>query len=185
MDGIEFYMFGSELWVKYDDGRNEVMDETKTELIDFIINKVRDCYPSSYKALESIYSKSSLNKNYYQWLIVRRFCKCNFCRLDNTAYDVENISKDGKFNFERVECPMRGECQWEGIICMPKFNTKLSPAEKRVMKLYYEGKDKNEIAEHLFLSPETIKNHIKNSYLKLGIHEKSEFIRYAKDHDIF
>lgn len=185
MDGIEFYMFGSELWAKYDDGRNEAVDETKTELIDYIINKVRDCYPEAYKALEGIYSKSSLNRDYYQWLIVRRFCKCNFCRLDNTTCDVESINRDGKFNFERVECPMRGECQWEGIICMPKFNTKLSPAEKRVMRLYYEGKDKNEIAAHLFLSPDTVKNHIKNSYLKLGVHEKAEFIRYAKDHNIF
>ena len=178
-------MFGSELWAKYADGRNEVVDETKTDLIDYILNKVRECYPEAYKALESIYAKSSPRIRYYQWLIVRRFCKCNFCRLDNTAFDVEDISRDGKFNFEKVECPMRGECQYEGIICMPKFNSKLSVAEKRVMKLYYDGMNKNEIAEELYLSPETVRNHIKNTYLKLGIHEKAEFIRYAKDHNIF
>ena len=49
----------------------------------------------------------------------------------------------------------------------------------------YCGKDKDEIAENLFLSPHTVKNHIKSAYCKLGIHEKSEFIKYANAHNLF
>ena len=80
---------------------------------------------------------------------------------------------------------MRGECAYEGIICCPKFNSNLSPAEKRVMKLFYDGRSREEIASDLFLSPETVKNHIKNSYFKLGVHEKAEFIRYANINHLF
>ena len=64
--------------------------------------------------------------------MVRRFCKCNFGELDNTSRDID---KKGGFNFERVKCPMRGECKYEGIICNPQFNSRISDAEMRVMRL--------------------------------------------------
>ena len=80
---------------------------------------------------------------------------------------------------------MRGECRFEGVVCFPKFNTRLSDSELRVMKLVYEGKSKEDIAEELYLSPNTIKNHIKSVYLKLGIHEKAEFIQYANRNNLF
>lgn len=185
MGGLEFYIYESELWCKHADGRNELVDETKTKIIQYILDKVRQCYPEAYQALEKCYSKSSANIRYYQYLIARRFIKCNFAQLDATSFDVEDVDDDGRFNFEKVECPLRGECLFEGVICSPKFNSKLSPAELRVMKPFYQGKSKEEIAQELFLSPETVKLHIKNSYLKLGVHEKAEFIRYAQENHLF
>ena len=185
MAGLEFYMFDRELWCKRSDGRNEIVDETKTELIQYILENVRECYPDAYKALEKHYSQSSANISYYQYLMARRFIKCNFSQLDATSFDIEDVQEDGKFNFEKVECPMRGECPYEGVICSPKFNSKLSPAELRVMKPFYEGRSKEEIAEMLFISPGVVKLHIKNSYLKLGVHEKAEFIRYAQEKNLF
>ncbi len=182
MGGLEFYIFEGELWCKSDDGINKVVDENRTELIKSILDEIRECYPAAYKALTKEYQKSSLNVPYYQYLIVRRFCKCNFGKLDGTKSDVD---RTGRFNFEKVECPLRGECRFEGVICLPKFNSKLSEAELRVMKLIYQGASKDEIAERLYLSPNTIKNHIKSVYLKLGIHEKSEFIRYANENNLF
>ena len=53
------------------------------------------------------------------------------------------------------------------------------------MKLVYKGVSKAEIAEQLYISPYTVKNHIKSVYLKLGIHEKAEFIQYANNHNLF
>lgn len=85
MEGLEFYMFEDELWCKTSDGKNFMVDETHTELVKYILEKVRACYPEAYKALEKIYSKSAPNESYYQYLMMRRFCKCNFCRLDTTA----------------------------------------------------------------------------------------------------
>ena len=185
MAGLEFYTFEQELCCKHSDGRNEIVDETKTKLIQYILEKVRECYPDAYKALEKHYAQSSANIRYYQYLMARRFIKCNFSQLDATSLDIEDVSEDGKFNFEKVECPMRGECPYEGVICTPKFNSTLSPAELRVMALVYKGKSKEEIAAELYNSPETIKNHIKSAYLKLGIHEKAEFIRYAQEKNLF
>ena len=102
--------------------------------------------------------------------------------MDGTKADVD---RTGKFNFEKVDCPLRGECRFEGVICSPKFNSKLSDAELRVMRLVYQGLSKEEIAEQLYISPYTVKNHIKSAYLKLKIHEKSEFIRYANESNMF
>lgn len=48
---------------------------------------------------------------------------------------------------------MRGECPYEGIVCMPRFNANLSTAELRVMKLLYEGRSEQEAASELFNSP--------------------------------
>ena len=179
---IEFYQYNDELWFKTNDGRNQALSEHDTEIIQKLINSIREHYPSAYRALEAEYQKSLPNTSYYQYLIARRFCKCNFGKLESTAYDIES---SGKFNFEKVECPLRGECKYEGVICCPRFNTKLSEAELRVMKLVYEGVSKDEISTRLFISQYTIKNHIKSVYLKLGIHDQIEFVRYANDNNLF
>ena len=185
MGGLEFYTIDNELWCRHADGRNEIFDENSTEIIQFMLDKIKSCYPEAYEHLRWYYEKSSHNYGWYRYLMVRRFIKCNFSQLDTTTYDVENVTADGKFNFEKVACPLRGECSCEGRVCCPKFNSKLSQAEMRVMKPYYKGRSKDEIAQALFLSPETVKNHIKNAYLKLGVHEKAEFIRYAQENHLF
>lgn len=55
----------------------------------------------------------------------------------------------------------------------------------RVLKLWYDGYSKEEIAERLYLSVHTINNHIRNAYTRLGIHEKAEFFRYAEQNHLF
>ena len=107
---IEFYQYNDELWFKTNDGRNQALSEHDTEIIQKLINSIREHYPSAYRALEAEYQKSLPNTSYYQYLIARRFCKCNFGKLESTAYDIES---SGKFNFEKVECPLRGECKYE------------------------------------------------------------------------
>lgn len=182
MEGLEFYIVNDELWAKSDDGRNWRVTERDADFIQSVISIIREQYPEAYKALAKEYQKSAVDPRYFQFLIVRRFCKCNFGELDTTKIDIE---RTGRFNFEKVKCPLRGECKYDGVICMPKFNSSLSDAELRVMRLVYDGKDKEEIAEQLFLSPHTVKNHIKSVYCKLGIHEKAEFIQYANKNNLF
>ena len=82
---IEFYQYNDELWFKTNDGRNQVFTEHDSEIIQKLIDAIRERYPSAYKALELEYQKSSLNAPYYQYLIVRRFCKCNFGKLETTS----------------------------------------------------------------------------------------------------
>lgn len=177
---LEFYILNDELWYRSEE-TTDIVDESKTDIIQFLLTKIRNMYPIAYDTLKWEYRKSAENVPYYQYLIVRRFCKCNFGKLDTTHEDVSN----GSFNFEKVDCPLRGECKFENIICMPKFNSNLSKAEERVMRLFYQGESKENIANKLYLSVETVKNHIKSSYLKLGVHEKAEFVRYANQHNLF
>lgn len=179
---IEFYIFNEELWYITEDGTNQVLSEHNTDIIQKMIVAIRERYPEAYESLSKEYQRSALNVPYYQFLIVRRFCKCNFGKLDTTKYDIDNL---GRFNFERVECPLRGECKFDGVVCFPKFNSKLSPAEERVMILIYQGLSKEEVGEKLSLSPNTVKQHVKSAYCKLGVHDKGEFVKLAKDNNLF
>lgn len=185
MVGIEFYNFESELWYRTSDGRNELFDETKTELIRSLLGKIRECYTDAYNALASYYESSAGNPVYYQYLIVRRFLNCNFSLLDPTKVDIDDIGEDGRFNFEKVPCPVRCECKMCGVVCTPKFNTSLSKSEERVARMWSDGKSKDEIAGSLFISPETVNNHIRSVYAKIGVHEKAEFVKYVLEHDLF
>ncbi len=179
--GIEFYIFDDDLW--YTDGeRSKKITEKDTNLIGALLEMISTRYPEAYGALEKEYSRSSANIPYYQYLIVRRFCKCNFGKLDCKRMDIE---ADGTFNFDKLDCPLRGECHLEGVVCSPKFNARLSTQELRVMRLVYEGREKEEISRELFISPHTVKNHIKAVYTKLGIHDKATFLRYAAKNRLF
>lgn len=182
MENIEFYILDKELWCLFPDGRNEQVTEHNVELVREILSRIREFYPEAYQDLSKWYQRSAANVPYYQFLMVNRFCRCNFGKLDNTKKDIDSR---GIFNFERIDCPMRGECPHEGKVCLPKFNSKLSESELRVMKLVYNGYSNDEVADTLYLSPHTVKNHIKSVYLKLGIHEKAEFIRYANNNNLF
>lgn len=177
----EFYIFNDELWYITADGHNRRLTEKDTDIISDLLSMVSEMYPQAYAALQEEYTRSAVNVPYYQFLMVRRFCKCNLGKLDNTKMDITHET----FSMERVDCPLRGECKREGIICCPRMNTKLSDAEMRVMRLVYDGLSNEEIGARLYLSPHTVKNHIKSVYAKLGIHEKAEFVKYADKNDIF
>lgn len=182
MEGIEFYILNDELWYHKDNGETAKLEPGMSEVCQKMVDLIGEFYPDAYKALSKHYEKSSANVGYYLYLIVRRFCKCNFGKLDTTRSDIDDT---GRFHFEKVECPLRGECSMQGIVCQPRFNSKISKSEMEVMRLYYEGFETEDIAKKLFLSPETVKTHRKNVYLKLGIHEKAEFVKYAEKNEIF
>lgn len=178
---LEFYLYEGEVWCKDDEGHNVLVDASQSDLLDSMLSRIRECYPDAYKALKEEYKDSAPNKIYYKYKIVKRFIKCNFGQLDSTYNDVDGE----KFNFERVECPLRLECRWDGIICSPIFKTTLSAQELKVARLFYDGLSKTEIAGMLYLSPETVNNHIRNIYYKLNIHDKIEFFKYINEHKIF
>lgn len=182
MRDLEFYIYEDELWCMFSDGKNEQVTEHNIELIKEMLCKIREFYPEAYKDLTKWFQKSAQNVPYFQYLIVDQFCRCNFGKLDSTTKDVDG---KGTFNFEKGYCPIYGRCPHANIVCNPKFNSRISDAEMRVMKMIYEGCNNEEVADKLYLSPHTVKNHIKSVYVKLGIHEKSEFIQYAHKNNLF
>lgn len=182
MKNIEFYNFEREVWYRTADGRGEQLTEDNREVVELMIDKIKALYTSANKALRECYAKLSYNPKMFEYRIVKRFCKCNFGAIDTSSSDVDNL---GRFNFEQVQCPLRGECKLEGIVCNPKFNSQISDSEMRVLELVFRGEEKEYIADKLCLSPHTINNHIRNAYTRLGFHEKAEFIDYAHVNNLF
>lgn len=181
MGRLEFYTINDDLWVVDERSRHTLVTESARELVSGLFERIAEYWPEAYGALAREYAKSAANVPYFQWLVVRRFFKCNFGKLDTTTHDF----CDGRFNFEKVDCPLRGECRLEGVVCCPKFSTTLTPMQRRVMERIYRGEGVEEAAEALFISQNTVRNHIKASYTKLGVHDRAEFVRYATEHDLF
>lgn len=178
---IEFYTYNNDLWY-IKDGKNTILTEEDTDIICGIIELIHSNYPDAYTALTECYKNSASNVPYYHYLIVRRFCKCNFGNLDNAKYDIDHIHG---FNFEAVQCPLRGECKYQGRICCPKFETRLSSAEKRVAELFAQGCTYDEIADRLFLSPHTVKVHVRSILRKTNTEDKASFILYCSKNNLF
>lgn len=179
MDVMEFFVSADEVFYQSENGLQQLSEGSP--IVVQIIERIKELYPQAYKALCQCYEKSKLNKSYYSFLIVRRFCKCNFGNLDHTKRDIAG----GIFNIERVSCPLMGECAYEGVICMPKMDSRLSDAEKRVMRLVCEGKSNADISDALYLSPNTVKKHISSAYIKTHSRNRADFVKYAKDNNIF
>ena len=57
----------------------------------------------------------------------------------------------------------------------------LTKRETEVLQLIADGKTRSLVAKQLFIDMETVKTHIKNIYLKLDVHTRSEAIRMARE----
>ncbi len=55
----------------------------------------------------------------------------------------------------------------------------LSPAEVKILEQVVEGKSNKQIAEAVFLSPWTVKTHIKNIYKKMHVNSRAAAVRLA------
>ena len=176
---IEFHTFEDEVWYRVDGAQERLVEGAP--IIKDMLDHIEEMYPDAFAALKETYKGSSANIPYYRFLIVRRFCKCNFGRPDPHTRDID---AGGGFHMEDVQCPQRGECLHENIICRPRFNSMISEAEMRVITLLYQGVPRREIAEKLFKSEHTIDNHIRNARARVGARCESELIAYASKHNL-
>jgi DNA-binding NarL/FixJ family response regulator len=60
----------------------------------------------------------------------------------------------------------------------------LSIREVEVLEQLSKGLSYTVIADHLFLSPSTVRKHIENIYKKLQVHSKIEAVQKARNHNI-
>lgn len=182
MRAIEFYMTPQgEVMLREEGSSEKQLKETDYEFISPFLAVLEEFYPDAYSKLMKEYERSMINKTYRDFLAVRRFIKCNFGNYDN-IFDMDD---EWNFTFEFVSCPLRGECSAQGVICGPRFESTLSERQLDVMELCYKGKNDEEIAEELFITIETVKNHRKNSFRKIGVHSMAEFMRYAQRNNLF
>jgi len=61
---------------------------------------------------------------------------------------------------------------------------KLTRREYEVITLIAEGLNNKEIAERLFISEKTVKNHVSNIFKKIGVNDRTQAAIYAFKHNI-
>ena len=62
---------------------------------------------------------------------------------------------------------------------------KLTERELQVLKLVAKGMSNREIANELFIAENTVKNHVRNTLEKLGLHSRMEAVIYAMREHLF
>lgn len=181
LSNCEFFCFEDEVWCRLADGQTSKITEKDVDLVREVDEMISTFYPEAYKMLKEMYKSSSSNILYHRFRIVSRFIRCNLSNLDH----VPDISPDCMMVLESVPCPLRGECQYDGIICRPSFDHCLSSAELRVMEQLYHGSSDSDIAGNLYLSILTVRTHIRNALRRLGLHSRAEFMKYAATNKMF
>ena len=79
---------------------------------------------------------------------------------------------------EESSVPMEGEGR--GVVRSAPWG-ELSDREVEVLELVARGKTNREIADELYLSPNTIKSHVSNIYRKLDVARRPEAVARAKE----
>jgi DNA-binding NarL/FixJ family response regulator len=67
-------------------------------------------------------------------------------------------------------------------IPLPERALSLTEREREILKLLVDGLNYNMIGEKLFISLDTVRNHIRHIYEKLHVHSKSEAVAKALKH---
>lgn len=71
------------------------------------------------------------------------------------------------------------DATWAPVVVEGSGRLQLSEREREVMTLVASGLQSGEIAERLFLSPETVKSHVHNALGKLGAHTRAHAVAIA------
>ncbi len=158
---------------------SHILTENDTALVDELFDAIAECYTVAFNALCTLYAKSEPNRRHHRYLIVSRFLRCNFGKYDTKDWDID---ADGQMSMEQVDCPMRGECPYQNVICNAKRNTRLSAREEEVLGLLSKGMTAVEVAEVLFISERTVENHARNIIHRLQVRNIREAIDKVINH---
>ena len=113
---------------------------------------------------------ASENERIEQWLI------CNYGAFDTKA-DIFNDERQREY----YDCGRHGCCEGEHWVCKPVIaqGGELTKRETEITQLICQGFFDHEIADHLFVSEDTVKNHRRNIQQKLGKHTKSAIAAFG------
>ncbi len=145
-----------------------------TVITDFVVDAILDRYPSAYAALSELYRKHERNRRFFRYRIAHRFIRCNFGEFDTLRHDISGDS----VNVEEVRCPLRGECQFEGVICRPRVRSCLTAREVEVVKGLAGGMRREELAVDLGIAISTLFKHIAHIKAKLRLENAAQIVKY-------
>lgn len=148
--------------------------EADKELTEYVARLINNQYPEAYNALAQEYRASMPNRQFFRFLIVHRFIRCNFGKFDGLTYDIEG----DVLHIEDIACPLkwRNDCPLRGVVCKPKpFG--LTSREAEVAKLSSSGRTYEEISEELGITHSTIKNTIQKIKEKLHLSSSKDIAK--------
>lgn len=155
------------------------LNPSNREFVVAFIEAIKAKKPIALKRLEDRFIKSKENRAFYEFLICRRYAKCNFGALDNQC----DIDENGNFVIEFIQCPNCGECRDYGYVCNSDESI-LRKSELNVLRLIISGHNNKEIAEILFISPATVHNHRNNMLERLSVNNTAGLIRYWYENNL-
>ena len=88
------------------------------------------------------------------------------------------IPPDGGSDGEH-EIQLAGQPAWTSVVSQDADRQELTNREREVMTLVASGLHSGDMAERLFVSPETIKSHVQNAMGKLGAHTRAHAVAIA------
>ncbi|WP_027717647.1 response regulator [Desulfovirgula thermocuniculi] len=112
-------------------------------------------------------------------------------RAGVSAYLLKDVSPDGLL--ETIHGVMRGESYLSPRLTARVFDEVRRPAgprvpltrrELEVLRLLVQGESNKGIAQKLFISEKTVKNHLTSIFQKLGVEDRTQAALYAVKHKL-
>jgi PAS domain S-box-containing protein len=88
------------------------------------------------------------------------------------------IPPDSAFT-EEADAARARQADWKPVVPEDSGRLQLTNREREVITLVASGLHSDELAERLFLSPETVKSHVHNAMVKLGVHTRAHAVAVA------
>ena len=183
MKGVEFYNSPTgEVMIQSSEGVKAFTPDNN-DVIDSILSTIEDNYADAYLALQECYSKSRFNIPFYRYKMASRFIRCNCGSYDTLKMDIDDL---GRLNVEQVPCPLRGsgDCPYDGVICMPRQSSILSPRQEELASLLSEGKTAWDCADKMQISISTVHNMIQEIKKKLQITNTGQIVAWYNAHHV-
>lgn len=167
-DSLEFFNTGKDL-MYFNKGRLRSFKELPFSYVQVIREKIK-ADPAIQSELMQMHPDSEMKR-------IEQFAICNFSGLDHEP-DIQNgILQEGEY----WNCPMRGSCIAEGILCKPlTYNGQpINAVEITMIKLLVTKMTNETIADTMLLPLGTFHMFKKHLYDKLKISTKQELTRIA------
>ena len=105
-------------------------------------------------------------------------CLARDCFSRQVATAIRHLAAGGQVPVAAAEAPAGRDPSGE-----PRVRT-LTPREREILGLLVNGHSNRRIAEECFLSLNTIRSHVQNVLVKLGVHSKLEAVAFAVEHGV-
>ena len=156
--------------VKDESGKDMPLEKDKA-LIKKLVEQIKSNYLEAW--VECLAASKQWPEEIRALKALERFCRCNFGMLDGTA----DITDKG-CELEEVQCPLRGYCRHEFIICKPKLA--ITDLQMNVVEEMISGNTKEGIATKMKTSIANVKRWTYRLRKRFGIANNTGLVSFFR-----